>query len=177
MLSFADSFKSCPRCGFHGPTLREERSLLCPACSFEFFFNPAGAVGGFLFHEGQLLLGIRDRDPREGYLDVPGGFIDFEESAEAGLARELQEEFNLRSGPMHYLCSAPNLYPFGGVPYRTLDLFFWGDLESLEGLKAGDDVRESLLIEPHQLDPDRFAFESTRQAFIHLMASGVLDRS
>ena len=133
-------------------------------------------MGGFLFYEGQLLLGIRDRDPRGGYLDVPGGFIDFEESAEGGLERELLEEFNLRSGPLHYVCSAPNVYPYGGVPYRTLDLFFWGYLESLEGLKAGDDVRESLLIEPHQLNPDRLAFESTRRAFIRLMASGVLDR-
>lgn len=175
MLTFDESFRFCPHCGFEAPSIHHERSLTCPACGFEFFFNPAGAVGGFLLYEGRLLLGVRDRAPRADYLDVPGGFIDFEESAEAGLQRELKEEFNLDSGSLHYLCSGPNLYPYGGVPYRTLDLFFWGTLSSLEGLKAGDDVRESLLIEPAELDPERFAFESTRRAFLFLMESGVLD--
>jgi hypothetical protein len=66
--------------------------------------------------------------------------------------------------------SAPNDYEYGGVPYKTMDLFFIGYLENVEGIKAADDVRDFVFISPESLDPQRFAFDSTRKAFLCLLA-------
>ena len=102
-------------------------------------------------------------------MDVPGGFIEFEESLEEGLRREILEEIGASVGPLTYLCSAPNRYLFDGVRYRTLDAFFKGSVDATVNLLARDDVSSVQLVEPHSINPADFAFESTRMAFLKLL--------
>ena len=164
------SFSFCPKCCSPGPTILNDRQRLCPTCGFQYFFNCAAATGAFLFFKDQLILAVREREPKAGYLDVPGGFLDFNESAEEGLQREIKEELNLHVTSLRYFMSAPNDYEYGGVPYKTMDLFFIGYLENVEGIQAADDVNEYVLISPESLDPQKFAFDSTRKAFLSLLA-------
>ena len=74
--------------------------------------------------DGRVLLVRRAREPAAGTLDLPGGFIDFGETAEVALVRELREELDLAIEVLDYLGSYPNVYPYAGVRYHTLDLCF-----------------------------------------------------
>lgn len=146
------------------------RELRCSHCGFLFFFNSAAAAGAFVFHRGKLVLCVRARDPARGMLALPGGFIDFDESVEEGLKREIHEELHLETTHFRYLASAPNDYLYAGVPYKTTDLFFVCEAPDLGTIEAADEVLEYVLIAPEALDPARLAFPSLRAAFAALLA-------
>lgn len=162
MKTLSDSFKFCPRCAAQNPLMEHERRLVCPHCDLIFYVNTAAAAGAFLLYEDQLILCQRALDPQKGLLDVPGGFIEPGETVEAGLRREILEEIHVEVGPLHYLGSAPNVYPYREVPYKTIDLFFVGHLDSVEGLIAQDDVASILRVDPFAVNPADVAFVSTR---------------
>lgn len=162
------SFSYCPFCAAREPSIRDERELRCAHCGGRFFFNTAAAAGAFLFKERDLVLCIRGQEPGLDLLDVPGGFIEFGESVEAGLRREIAEELGLFVDALEYLTSEPNQYPFSGVLYRTLDLFFVGAVPAAADLYPDDDVKGICLVDPLKLDPERFAFASTKAAFLTL---------
>jgi len=168
--TLASNFRHCPRCATPDPVITGGREINCPACGWRFFFNTAAAAGAFILHRQQVLLCVRAHDPGQGLLDVPGGFIEFDESIEAGLAREIAEELNIAVAEFRYLISAPNDYPYAGVPYKTADMFFVAEAESLATLRSADDVAEIRLLRPSAVPLDEFAFASTRRAFQALLA-------
>jgi ADP-ribose pyrophosphatase YjhB (NUDIX family) len=162
-------FRFCPRCGAEGLKRRGDgRSLRCEPCDFLYFFNSAAAAGAFVFHEGRLILAVRAKEPAKGLLDLPGGFIDFDESVEEGLRREIREELSIEATDFRYLYSAPNDYTYAGVSYKTTDLFFICEAPDIGGIQPADDVADYLLIEPGRVAPEKLAFPSTRAAFTAL---------
>ncbi len=124
-----DGFVHCPRCRAPGLAFEESGSRhVCRACGWVLYRNAAAAVFGIVEHDGRVLLVRRARDPASGTLDLPGGFIDIGETAEAALARELREELSVEITRLAYLGTYPNVYPYSGVTYHTLDLCFHGEL-------------------------------------------------
>jgi len=163
------AFRFCPRCAKAAPRIERDRELQCPHCGLRFFFNTAAAAGAFVFVGDQLLLCVRAHEPGKGLLDVPGGFIEFDESVEEGLRREIAEELSIEVSGLRYLTSAPNDYRYAGIPYKTADLFFVCEAVNGGRLRAADDVAEVVLVDPLQVNPDQFAFASTRGAFMVLL--------
>ena len=164
-----ESFRHCPRCQRPEPDIRNQREMRCSGCGLRFFFNVAAACGAFIFIGDQLVLCVRGHDPGKGLLDVPGGFIEFDETLEEGLIREIREELGIEVTDLHYLTSAPNRYVFAGVPYRTADVFYLCEAMNPEALQAADDVADIVLVKPEAVNPAEFAFDSTRLAFQILM--------
>jgi len=89
----------------------------------------------------EILLIRRDRPPFEGHWALPGGYVDMDETLEEAVARELEEETNLRGVDLQQLhaFSALNRDPRG----RTISVIFWGILKDDQKTKAGDDAREA----------------------------------
>lgn len=162
------AFRFCPRCARPEPDLIAERQLQCPDCGLRFFFNTAAAVGAFVFVGEQLILCERAKDPGKGLLGVPGGFIDFDESIEDGLRREIQEELNIEVTALRYLTSCPNTYLYADVLYKTADLYYVCQAANPDALRPADDVADCFLIHPDAVDPAQFAFDSARRAFSRL---------
>src|SRR4051812_42896330 len=118
-------FKFCPRCGEPGPKIDAGKTCRCEACGFSYYFNPAIAAAAFVIGpDGRALFIRRAKNPAKGKLALPGGFIDFGETAEAALRREIVEEVNLELATLEYLSSHPNEYFYKEVTYTVLDLFF-----------------------------------------------------
>lgn len=171
----ADCFHFCPRCGAGGPELDPQgRRCHCRTCGFQFFFNCAAATAAFVFHDHRLLLTVRAREPQIGALDLPGGFLDFEEAAEEGLKREIFEELGIETVDCRYLTSAPNDYLYDGVLYKTADLYFVCRAPDIGSIRPGDDVADFRLIAPGDVDPGSLAFESSRRALCVLLRSNFL---
>jgi len=163
-------FAYCPRCGSTRVLARESRFHECPACGFVLYQNIATATALILECRGRLLVTVRKNDPGRDLLGLPGGFVDPGESAEAALRRELQEEVGLELKNMCYFCSFPNLYPYKGVTYHTLDLFFTAALEEEPALDPQDDVKDVRWLARAEIDLGRFAFTSMRQALAAYLA-------
>ena len=95
-------------------------------------------------------------------LDLPGGFLDPNESAEDGLRREIREELHLDLQQLKYIGSAPNVYTYQGVTYHTCDLFFYSKIDEFPAILDKTEIEELLLIYPSQIPYDKVAFESTK---------------
>lgn len=156
-------FLYCPRCAGAAITV-SGRAVRCGDCGWVYFVNCATATAGVIVHQGKVLLGVRGKPPCLGMLDFPGGFVEFDETAEQALTREIREEFNLTVSDMAYLTSAPNDYFYKGVFYKTTDLYFICAVETVAGIRAMDDVAAYRWADPAALEPQELAFASGRVA-------------
>jgi len=169
-----DVLKYCPRCS--GPAVLEDfRKIVCGGCGFGIYLNTAVAVAALIFDgEGRLMVVRRNHEPRAGMLDLPGGFVDFGETAEEALAREVREELGMAVSHVEYYRSIPNTYLYGDVLYHTLDVFFKCRFD--EGtdnkIRSNDEIKEIVYKYPKDLVEEEIAFESMRGLIRGMCESG-----
>lgn len=134
----------CPKCGSTAFDTDTGRSRRCNKCGFTLYSNAAAAVAVIIRDsENRILLTTRAFDPAKGMLDLPGGFVDHNETAEDALHREVKEELDIEIHNVRYLCSRPNIYPFGGLDVHTLDLIFTADIAPNDVINVADDVADA----------------------------------
>lgn len=147
--------KYCPRCGSANFEVKEGPSLKCGQCGFHFYINAAAAVAALIVNaEGKLMLVTRGVEPDYGKLDLPGGFVDPEESVEDALLRELEEELGILVQQYKYMDSAPNEYIFSEFSVFTVDLAFKVIPVSLDKLVPKDDILEYRFYSEEEIDYD-----------------------
>ena len=118
-------FLYCPECGSPHFEVNNEKSKKCTDCGFVYYFNPSAATVALILNEkNELLVCQRAKEPAKGTLDLPGGFIDMNETGEEGVAREVLEETGLKVKKAVYQFTLPNIYVYSGFPVHTLDMFF-----------------------------------------------------
>ena len=165
------SFSYCPRCGQKGLEHVHGRAIHCPSCDLTYFHNVASAVACFVLDEaGRLLTVRRARDPEKGTLDLPGGFVDPEETVDDAVRRELREETGLEATEVRLLFSIPNVYPYSGVDVYTADLFYLTRVKSFDGATAMDDAGELVIVDPADLRPEAFGLRSIRAGIERIVA-------
>jgi ADP-ribose pyrophosphatase YjhB (NUDIX family) len=74
----------------------ERDRLVCNDCGFILYENPKIVVGSVVTHEGRYLLCRRAIEPRHGFWTLPAGYLELQETTEAGAAREAWEEARAR---------------------------------------------------------------------------------
>ncbi len=153
----------CPRCGSPEFPATGSRSFGCGNCGFRLFINSAAAVAALIFdREGRLLVTRRAIDPDIGKMDLPGGFVDPDETAEAAVRRELREELGVEVKSLRYLTSRSNQYLFSGIVVFTLDLAFRAEIVNLENMVASDDISAFEWVDPSTVDPAEIPAPSIR---------------
>ena len=136
-----ESFHYCPRCGSERFHAYDQKSNRCKQFGFHYYNNASAAVAAFITDKnGHLLLCKRAKDPCCGKLDLPGGFIDIRESAEAALNREIKEELGVEIKDIKYCFSLPNEYHFSHFIVHTIDLFYEVKIEDINSINCQDDV-------------------------------------
>jgi len=164
-------FNYCPQCGSPAFVATGTRSKQCNSCSFSYFFNASAAASALIFDdEGRLLLTRRAIQPHKGKLDLPGGFIEWNETAEAAIARELKEELGAEIASIKYFGSFPNQYEFSGMIVHTLDSTFIIKLKSIANLIPQDDISGIEFIRPDEIDMEEIPFLSIRETLKQLLA-------
>jgi len=157
------NLKFCPRCGtkFIFKKIHGLLELYCPKCGFVFWQNSKPTASGLLVRNKQVLLTKRGITPLKGYWDAPGGFLDFHEKPEIGMARELKEELGIKVFQPKLLGIYLGEY-FSQQPQSTFNLYYvikkWTGV-----LKPADDVTEYKWFKINQL-PKKLAFTNNRHA-------------
>ncbi len=154
-----NDFKLCPMCGSKRIENHNNRKWVCPDCGFDLYCNTAAAVGVVIYDKfNNVLFEERAKNPRKGFLAVPGGFVDFDESSEEAVARECREEIGAQVQDIQYLFSAPNTYEYKNIEYKTCDYFYMAELPS--EFATIDDFIKSL----HAEESEVLSFKACRVA-------------
>jgi len=161
------NLKFCPSCGnkslnFNGKTMN------CQKCDFTFYNNTAAAVAVVIIRRDEILFTRRNQNPELGKLDLAGGFIDFEETAENACKRELWEELhlNIDKNRLKYICSLPNTYLYKEIIYHTIDLFFEYKIENKPNfIVEKHEISESVWVKISDINIDELAFKSQKHFF------------
>lgn len=164
MSHILDKFQYCPACGSSHFEINNVKSKKCKDCGFTYYLNASSATVALIVNEKDELLVVRRKnDPGKDMLDMPGGFIDMDETGEEGMAREVKEETGLETTQVTYLFSFPNTYLYSGLLVHTLDMFFRVKVKDLSHVKAMDDAAAYYWIPISEIDINKFAFDSIKR--------------
>jgi NAD+ diphosphatase len=160
----AEMMPFCPHCGARDFKPVSMKLFRCEHCGFDFYINVASAAAAIIRDgNGRILAIRRAKEPAIGTLDLPGGFIDYNETAEEGLRRELKEELGLDIEQMQYFCTAYNEYEYKGITYPTLDMVFLCQVNNPDDIVINDEIDEMVWLNASEITIEQFGFTSTRK--------------
>lgn len=167
-----EKFHYCPICGSSHFEIKNEKSKICSNCGFVYYANPSSATVAFILNEkGELLVVRRANNPSKGTLDLPGGFVDMDETGEEGIIREVKEETGLEVTKTEYKFSMPNIYLYSGITIHTLDMFFECEVKDTSIIKAADDAADYQWIDLHDIRTELFGLRSIRAGLYKFIES------
>ena len=150
-------FKYCPYCGEKDSFIFNDIKII----------NPASAVGVVIETPNGIVFVERKFEPQKGYIDMPGGFCEPYERAEDAAVREVFEETNIKLNDTQFLISGANEYIYDGIMYVTTDIFFYSKLDYVPNAAANDDASKVIFIKRQDIDLEKIAFESAKEALSH----------
>lgn len=157
---FRKDYRYCPRCSAElvEKKIDHRKRKVCPVCGFVLYKNPAPASGAIIVQNGKILLVKRRYDPFKGDWSLPAGFIEYDESPENCVIREIKEEVNLDIR----IKGLFNVYSGSDDP-RTRAILVVYLVEVVGGeLKPGDDATEAQFFGEEEIPPN-VAFEAHSQ--------------
>lgn len=166
-----DQFKFCPRCqaSFQRKT---DRLFVCQKCNLTFYQGVTLATTLILENSaGEILLVKRKFEPKKGFWDSPGGFVELHETAEEGARREAKEEVNVDLGELRYFGSYTDQYLYKEINYQTLGLVFVGQIGD-QKVEVGDDAEDYQFFPKASVPLDQLAFASVRAGLEDYLKTG-----
>jgi len=170
-----EKFQYCPVCGSSHFEESNVKSKECHNCGFKYYANPSSSTVALILNsQGELLVVRRAKEPAKGTLDLPGGFVDMDETGEEGVKREVMEETSLEVTEAKYLFSLPNKYLYSGMNIHTLDMFYICKVDDISKLKAGDDAAETMWVPVDEIKTEQFGLRSVRHGLQMCLAKNLL---
>ena len=158
-------FKYCPFCGEKDSFVFDNIKIFnCSKCGRSYFVNPSSAVGIIFDTPKGIVFVLRKFKPKKDYIDMPGGFCEPYERIEDSIKRELFEETAIKLDKVNFLMSGSNEYIYEKIMYVTSDIYFYAKLDYIPKVKPSDDALEVLFIEKENIDFDKIAFASSKEA-------------
>ena len=158
--------KFCNSCG--GATTHrtpEGDSLpraVCDVCGLVQYQNPKMVVGCLATFEDRILICKRAIEPRHGLWTLPAGFMENNESASEGAAREAMEEANAR-------VEITDLYTVYSIPHISQVYMMFRARLIDPDVSAGAESLEVKLATEAEIPWDQLAFTMVRRSLEHFI--------
>lgn len=149
----------CSRCGsdrivFEEPKGDVHKRYICKSCKMIHYSNPNIVTGCLPVWEDKVLLGMRAIGPREGFWNVPAGFMENGETVEEGALREVMEE----TGAKVEIKGLVSLY---SIPHiDQVYIHYWGEMLSPD-FNCGIESSDVRLFTEEEIPWDKIAFTSS----------------
>jgi NAD+ diphosphatase len=163
-------YQFCPKCGSKAER-KLPNLLICSKCSYNFYLNPSPTNAIIIENaSGEILIAKRKFDPKKGFLDLPGGFVEPEETLEDSSVREAKEELGADIFDVTYFASYPDEYLYQGVNIKTIGFTLTAKIKEDSEIKPADDIEEARFYKKDEIPLDQIAFPSVRQGLIDYLA-------
>lgn len=160
LLSERPRIKHCQRCGgevaYRIPPDDNRERAVCPGCGFIHYENPLNVVGTVPVWGDQVLLCLRNIEPRRGLWTLPAGFLELGETTVDGAIRETDEEAGARI-EIGALFSVLNVVGVGQVHF-----FYLATLRDT-AFAPGPESMEVRLFREDEVPWDRIAFRTVKE--------------
>lgn len=156
-MDILDAHKHCIRCGSETEIKYNQRK--CKSCQYRCFINPTPATGAIVLKDNKVMLVKRSREPEKHKLDLPGGFLELDETFEQGIRREVKEELGVNALEVNYFNSTIDKYLFDGVNDHISVVNFIVTLEDNKVVPA-DDIVKAEFFDLDNLPYEEIAFKS-----------------
>lgn len=113
-------------------------------------------AGAVIEKDGKILLEKRNNEPFKGYWTLPGGHIDFGETAEQAVIREVKEETGLTLKDVRFLGYRDEIYP--EINWHAEVLVFYGSAEGKENAQESE-VEELRWFDVDEAEKLKLAFD------------------
>jgi len=141
----------------------------CPQCGLHFYQNPKPCTAVVLQNDaGEYLLVERAVEPKKGYWDFPGGFVEAGETFEESAIREVKEELGVTLQDLKYLGTYTDKYDYRGLIYDTLSVAYVGKIPLGQKIKVDDDVAGYKFFKKNELSKTKVAFVSMNKIIADL---------
>ena len=152
--------KHCKQCGlpvaYRVPEGDNRERAVCSSCTTIHYENPLNVVGTVPVWEDQVLLCLRNIEPRLGFWTLPAGFLELGETTAAGAVRETDEEAGARI-ELEGLYTVMNVVRVGQVHFyyraRLRDTRF----------EPGPETIEARLFREEEVPWEQLAFRTVRE--------------
>jgi ADP-ribose pyrophosphatase YjhB (NUDIX family) len=157
----------CSNCGTRVVLKVPEGDFLprhvCEHCGTIHYLNPKLVVGSVPTWEGKILLCRRGIEPRVGFWTICAGFMENDETLEAGAAREALEEarIDVEIGSLLLLANVTHA--------RQVHVFFRSRMRTPD-FGVTHESLEVKLVDERDIPWDELAFPSTEAALRHYVA-------
>ena len=154
--------KFCSTCGspdmhHRVPDGDNRHRYVCAGCAMIFYENPKMIVGCVASFEDKVLLCKRAIEPRSGLWTLPAGFMENQETAAQGAAREAYEEAFAKT-------SMGALYAqFSIAHINQVYLLYLAELTAPDAIAAGEESLEVGLFTESEVPWDTLAFPVMRK--------------
>ncbi len=152
--------KYCFVCGGEVSDIKE-RSWWCDACHHRFYENPRPTADVVLVSpDGKILIVERAHEPKKGLWNLPGGFVEPNESLEQAVIREVEEELGITQAAFSkpkYVASYPSNYEWGIENYELTCTIFVARLKESVTFEPNDDVASAKLVTREALSAHEFS--------------------
>lgn len=164
ILTPQKAFKFCLKCGSK-VKLSNSRYFACNKCGFHFYINPLPTNAVIIENKkGQILLVKRGVEPKKGLWDLPGGFIEPEETLENSVSREIKEELNISviKNTIKIIGVYPDTYDYLGVREPTLTIVVCCNIKKGQ-ISPQDDVSEFKFTKKENVVSEKIAFYAVKK--------------
>lgn len=157
LIGNEEGWAFCPACAspleIRVPDGDDHSRKVCSSCKRVFYENPKIIVGTIPMWKGKVLLCKRAIEPRYGFWTIPSGFMEKDETAEQGAARETWEEARARVQVerLHTLFSLPHVH-------QVYLLFLASMVDG--SFEPGPESLECRLVDPRDIPWSEIAFRA-----------------
>ena len=166
MADTARAIKFCHACGatvgYRIPAGDTLMRAVCEACGSIHYQNPKMVVGCLATHEDRILICRRAIAPRYGLWTLPAGFMENDESAPEGAAREALEEANAH-------VEIVDLYTVYSIPHISQVYMMFRARLLDPNVSPGTESLEVKLVKESDIPWDELAFAMVRKSLEHFI--------
>jgi len=134
------------------------QKMNCELCAFK---NLKATVTAIIIQDNKVLLLKRNEDPFKNMWDLPGGYMQEDETTEETLKRELKEELGIDNINLTFIKSLPGKAYWKKEEFPILSHFFLAQIQG--DIKLSDENQEHQFFDLKGINPEEIAFDSNQK--------------